>query len=590
MFYKNIIINTLYIYLLFIPFNLSLKAQNVDYEKLSLDELEESFAQIHDNPTGEKVCNIYIKKAKKENNIEALFRAYKIAAFFTENPKNIKYADSTLIIAKKINKPYFLTNAFLCSSNIKDMNTNSSEGFKDLLLAYKYSQKTDDNYLKNKILYSLASQEIYIGNYIEAKEKLLICKNYFDKNFDKKEVGKDYPMMYFYSAVLLIITNNSLEKQSENSDLFEDAYKKIKLNKNFQVYKPYFLSCEGVDAYKNKNYQLAISKLNEAINNYNDQFKHFAEIYYLGLTYWKLNQKEKAINYFLKLDKDYYKDKNQDPQYRPAYELLIQYYKEKENTEKQLEYINKLMFLDRSYEKNYKYLFAKINKEYTSEKLIKEKKDIENSLKFHRLFIIFIIIFSFFVITFIFYRYTKIQKEYKQRFREILVEKKQNKPIEKNVFKENTQTNQSQNALLYSKISGLSASTIDSILNKLEIFESENQFLNPKITQKTLSEELKTNPSYLSKLINVYKEKNFTQYINDLRLDHILERLKTDEELLQIDVKEIANEAGFSSAESFSDNFQRKFKIKPSYFIKMMKENLKTSSQSHNLTSDLENV
>ena len=143
---------------------------------------------------------------------------------------------------------------------------------------------------------------------------------------------------------------------------------------------------------------------------------------------------------------------------------------------------------------------------------------------------------------------------------------------------------------MYSKISGLSASTIDSILNKLEVFESENQFLNPKITQKTLSEELKTNPSYLSKIINVYKEKNFTQYINDLRLDYILERLKTDEDLLQIDVKEIANEAGFSSAESFSDNFQRKFKIKPSYFIKMMKENLKISSQSHNPTSDLENV
>ena len=54
-------------------------------------------------------------------------------------------------------------------------------------------------------------------------------------------------------------------------------------------------------------------------------------------------------------------------------------------------------------------------------------------------------------------------------------------------------------------------------------------------------------------------------------------RLKTDEDLLQIDVKEIANEAGFSSAESFSDNFQRKFKIKPSYFIKMMKENLNSN-------------
>jgi len=183
--------------LFFFPFSLNVKAQNIDYEKLSLDELDNSFENIHDKATGEKISKIYIKKAKKENNIEALFRAYKIAAFFTENPKNIKYADSTLTIAKKINKPYFLTNAFLCSSNIKDMNTNSSEGFKDLLLAYKYSQKTDDNYLKNKILYSLASQEVYIGNYIEAKEKLLISKNYFYENFDKKEVGKDYPMIFF---------------------------------------------------------------------------------------------------------------------------------------------------------------------------------------------------------------------------------------------------------------------------------------------------------------------------------------------------------------------------------------------------------
>jgi hypothetical protein len=54
--------------------------------------------------------------------------------------------------------------------------------------------------------------------------------------------------------------------------------------------------------------------------------------------------KRKSNQLFLKLDKDYYKDKNQDPQYRPAYELLIQYYKEKGNTEKQLEYINKFCF------------------------------------------------------------------------------------------------------------------------------------------------------------------------------------------------------------------------------------------------------
>ena len=210
MFYKNIIINTLYIYLLFIPFNLSLKAQNVDYEKLSLNELDNGEFSFNDKKTGEKFCKIYIKKAKKENNIEALFRAYRTAAYYVSKSESFKYIDSTIIIAKKINKPFFLANAFLASSNIKDINYSSSIGIKDLLLAYKYSQKTDDNYLKNKILYNLASQDIYIGNYIEAKEKLLISKKYFEENFNRKEIGKDYPMMFFYSTVLLIDVNTIL--------------------------------------------------------------------------------------------------------------------------------------------------------------------------------------------------------------------------------------------------------------------------------------------------------------------------------------------------------------------------------------------
>ena len=47
---------------------------------------------------------------------------------------------------------------------------------------------------------------------------------------------------------------------------------------------------------------------------------------------------------------------------------------------------------------------------------------------------------------------------------------------------------------------------------------------------------------------------------------------------LEKEIKELANIAGFTNAEAFSDNFQRKFEIKPSYFIKMMKENIKTHS------------
>ena len=76
----------------------------------------------------------------------------------------------------------------------------------------------------------------------------------------------------------------------------------------------------------------------------------------------------------------------------------------------------------------------------------------------------------------------------------------------------------------------------------------------------------------VEEIINTYKGKNFTLYINDLRLDYIIKHLKNDVKYLNMDVKELASIAGFSSTENFSDNFRRKFDLKPSVFIKMMKE------------------
>ena len=122
MFYKNLIINRLYLLLLFFIFSVKISAQNVDYEKMSLDEIEESFANINDNENGEKVSKIYIKRAKKEKNIEALFRAYRLACFYTIKPKNLRYVDSTIITAKRINEPSYLANAYICSNSIKNIN------------------------------------------------------------------------------------------------------------------------------------------------------------------------------------------------------------------------------------------------------------------------------------------------------------------------------------------------------------------------------------------------------------------------------------------------------------------------------------
>ena len=75
----------------------------------------------------------------------------------------------------------------------------------------------------------------------------------------------------------------------------------------------------------------------------------------------------------------------------------------------------------------------------------------------------------------------------------------------------------------------------------------------------------------MSSIINSIQEKSFTHYINDLRIDYIVNELKTNENLRKYTINGIAEEAGFNTGESFSKAFLKRTGIKPSFFIKKIK-------------------
>ena len=550
--------------LLFIPLYI-FSQTSVDYNKLEETIINHKISEVE----RWKLIYNYINIAKKGQNDEAIINSYKIASVYSIFPENLKYADSALIISKKLNASKFLAISYLNRGIISMDNSEYIKSLDDVLTAHKYALSSNDHYYIFKSKYYIAQNKIYLGQIKDANNILKECVSFFKKNTKIKEYGKDYIQMYIFSMMNYIDTNSKLNKQKENLSLIKEAINFCDKNK-LEHYIPYFLSSEGTNAYHLKNYFLAIEKLKKAQTLYQDSWPHYTEIFYIGMSYWKLGNKKEAVKYFEKLDKEYYKDKNQDPQFRPAYELLIEYYASKNNTDKQLEYINKLMSLDKSYEKNYKYLFAKIHKEYDSQKLIDEKNSIENSLKVHQYLTLLVIIISIVFISFSTYKYFQMQRRYKERFEQIISKNKEIEKIPVTIVEEDK--------TVTPKIAGLSESTVAYILEQLDIFEKEQQFLDSKITQKLLSEKLGTNPTYLSKIINAYKGKNFSNYLNDLRLEYIVELLKTEHQFLEKEIKELANIAGFTNAEAFSDNFQRKFEIKPSYFIKMMKENIKTSS------------
>lgn len=552
-------------------------AQTVSKVNLTNEEIEKKIDENSNNPTKMwELIKFYISKSKKEKNNEALFYAYRYASITSAYPLNIKYADSALDTGKTSSTKKILLDAYLNRANINMAEEFYQKALDDILIANKLSQESGNIYIYNKTIYLIAQNKIYLGQYEDANRELLICLKFFKDNLENKtSLGKNYEMYYIYSLMSLIDSNTKLGKFTQNKALLKEAFYYLEKN-NLTQYIPYFISSEGTDAYYSKNYEVAISKLSEAIRLYNDQWHHNTEVYYLGLSYWYTGKEKLAVKYLEEIDKHYSQTKKLDPQFRSAYEILIKYYNSTGNTAKQLEYINKLMFLDRSYEKNYKYLYKRIVKEYDTKKLVAEKNRIERDLKNQKL--TFAAIFLFFLIVFTFFG-LKIQKEkqiYKKRFEEIIAQRDHLKVEEEKSPLDSTDYNDQQkfDYDFYNKIPGLNPLFVENILKQLEIFENENRFLDSQISQKSVSEDFGTNSTYFSKIINTYKGKNFALYISDLRLDYIIDHLKNDVKYINMDVKELASIAGFSSTENFSDNFRRKFDLKPSVFIKMMKDKL----------------
>jgi AraC-like DNA-binding protein len=114
----------------------------------------------------------------------------------------------------------------------------------------------------------------------------------------------------------------------------------------------------------------------------------------------------------------------------------------------------------------------------------------------------------------------------------------------------------------------LSSDLLKDITEKLKKFEKDKLYKNSNVSIQNLAKEFNTNTKYLSLVINEYKSKTFINYVNDLRVDNIIIELKQNKNLLKYTVVALAEEAGFNTAESFSNAFYKRTGIKPSFFVK----------------------
>lgn len=104
----------------------------------------------------------------------------------------------------------------------------------------------------------------------------------------------------------------------------------------------------------------------------------------------------------------------------------------------------------------------------------------------------------------------------------------------------------------------------------LEGFEKSDLFLNSELSLSSLATRLNTNTRYLSNVIKDHRKTDFNSYINELRVNYIVEKLKNEPGWKDYKISVLASIAGFSSHSQFAAVFKTFVGLSPSVFIKYL--------------------
>ena len=273
--------------------------------------------------------------------------------------------------------------AFLASGIAHSLKEDYKNALSNTLIGLDYYKVNNNPYNINSAKLSLAEIRVSINQYSQAQKLFTGTTDFYREN-QKKIGNEDNRQNFLHSLIGLIGVNTKLGNFTENKSLIQEgkAFTMNPVNKDFASYYPYFISSEGTDYYYQKDYKNAIVKLNEALNSYKDRWKHLTEKFYLGMSYNQLRNYEKALNYLEKIDKDYDETGKLYPEFRPAYEVLIDFYKIKENKGKQLFYIEKLLKIDKENVETATAVSSTFVKEYDTKKLLEDKDELNKSENF----------------------------------------------------------------------------------------------------------------------------------------------------------------------------------------------------------------
>ncbi len=532
--------------------------KNYSYKELSIKQIE----HIDDNLKHKIYSLAYLHKAKNEQDTIRMANGYSqlcSGVNYSNELISLKYNDSIIALTKYLNNKHYPGFAYMTNGMIYYSIGEFQESLFNYLIAHEIATKHQNSEQLIYIKKGIAAIKWHWG---DEKEALEIIKSSLNVLKNLNEID-DHEYLELRLGLLLDLSNLYIANKKLDSALMytRTGLKESKTLKDSDWYYTYVATSGEIAYYKN-NFQSAIDSITNAIPYFEDGATLFDSHRILGLAYKQLSDSIKTFSHFRKADSIYNKFQNIKPEVREVQEFFVEYYKNKQDTENQLKYIDRLLYVDSIIDANYRTLGKTLNKKFDTPQLMAEKeKIIEGQSKqvekdvviIYRLVLLIIMIAIFGIWSY------KKQQGYKKRFDQLV--SKSPKIIQ-------------PKSSIASSIKGLSPEIVKNVLTALNEFEKNEGFLDNSVSLNSLAKTGITNANYLSKIINAHKNKNFSTYISDLRIDACIEKLKKDPVLRKYAIKAIAFEVGFNNTESFSKAFFKRTGIYPSFFIKELEKHV----------------
>lgn len=525
--------------------------QQNDLLQMDYDSLYDKIDLNKNNKSVFPYLEAYLKKAKKEDNLKEIINGYQNYIYEVEYSQKLIYADSMIVAAELTKDNEEISSAILTKGVIFYSEKKYNKALDCYLTANKLIASTNNDYLKNKIHYSIALVKYYLGFYNEAISLFLKCSDYFKGENTRAYLNCLHSLSLCYTRI---------GNYQESADVNKRAMDESNKSKDFSMV-PYLNQSDGINDYFRKTYSQALIKIKSAIPELHKQ-KDFGNLsvayFFIASIYWDTGKKELALPYLLKVDQIFTDKKYIRPDLRKNYEMLLEYYRNEGDKDFELLYNTKLIEADKIIFANFEYLPNKIFKEYDTPKLIENDKRLKQELNNEKTMRITFVIFSIFTLPTIGYFIYKNKK--------LKADKRNFELYKKNKSKDET--------LGSSKIQrpNITLELEEELLTKLAKFETNLGFLKKDLKIERLATSFGTNYKYLSQVINYHKTLTYPDYISNLRIAYIIKKLEEDPKISMYSNSALAEEAGFSSAQSFTQAFKNIAGMPVNDFIELLKK------------------